>query len=501
MTPQWGCTFLPESSFIPNTLAPGANQNLYITVQNTGTAPWASSGFGLVSEDGTLWGQTSIVLPASVAPGGTYGFGFSIRAPTTPGSYMFTREMANNVVGHFRGSNPHCVAVPITVGGSPALDATVAATNFVTPMAPGETRTVTVAMNNTGTETWQTDGSYMLFSGNSPVFLWGVTQSAVRTVTPPGSATTLAFNVTAPSTPGTYAQKWQMRKTTGMNAGLFGAFVNVPITVDSSVTPLYGATLVSENVPRSMVAGTSQVVSITLRNSGSKAWSSGSVLLNASNNTWGLTIVPLASGETVAPGASRTFSFAVKAPATPGSYPSSWRMRSSEVGMFGDRVAVTTVVVAASCTPTRFISGTYSLDVSETDCSSAYPDFVNQCSPAHTSPTLQISPGCVMFNPDTCADADYAGGSFIVNVNSSSIGYYGTEPFFVFVPDATKPVHISGSDSSAPNYPMSGSVSFDIDPTTGVVSNFSYGSYRFAPYTTYQVRMTGSGSFVCASGP
>src|SRR5204863_4395414 len=92
-------------------------------------------------------------------------------------------------------------------------------------------------------------------------------------------------------------------------------------------------------------AGQSYTVSVTYKNTGSATWTqAGGYYLgsqNAQDNTiWGINPsfydrVAMPSGG-VAPGASVTFSFTVKAPATAGTYNFQRRVLQSNVAWFGD---------------------------------------------------------------------------------------------------------------------------------------------------------------------
>src|SRR5205823_5535386 len=113
--------------------------------------------------------------------------------------------------------------------------------------------------------------------------------------------------VTAPLQAGSYHHVWQMREVTGTNPGLFGATIDVPVTVSGSFTPEYGAGLISQTVPSVMSTGQPYTVTVTMQNSGSTAWSAGAVSLGSlstPSNVWGVTAIQLSNGETVAPGAS-----------------------------------------------------------------------------------------------------------------------------------------------------------------------------------------------------
>ena len=136
--------------------------------------------------------------------------------------------------------------------------------------------------------------------------------------------------MTAPATPGTYNFQW---KTAQSGVEWFGGLsTNVAVKVG-----LDNAAFVSQSVPATMVAGQSYAVSVTMQNTGSTTWASGTVGLGsqnrASNTTWGVSKVALTSA--VAPGASRTFNFNVTAPSTAGTHNFQWKMVEGTNGWFG----------------------------------------------------------------------------------------------------------------------------------------------------------------------
>ncbi|HEX4337134.1 MAG TPA: NBR1-Ig-like domain-containing protein [Polyangiaceae bacterium] len=338
---QWGCTYVPGSSSLPTMLSPGESRQVTLAVTNSGTGDWTSA-FYLGSHDTptNFWGQTNVVLGSTVASGATRSFTFSIRAPSTAGTYRFVREMTNPPpagVGFFQASN-FCVDQPIVVGGTSANGATVASQNFPATMAVGETTTVTVAMNDTGTAAWPADGSYALWSNNTPVNLWGTTSVPVKVSTSMGGTVSLSFNVTAPAAAGSYTQSWQMRKMTGADAGLFGQTISVPVVVNGSTTAGYGASVASQSTLPTTTPGTYYAVTVAMMNTGSKTWAGttfGLRSVSVPSNIWGTTYVPLASTDSVASGDTHTFSFYVKAPSS-GAVDTAWRMIQTDgVGLFG----------------------------------------------------------------------------------------------------------------------------------------------------------------------
>jgi len=80
-------------------------------------------------------------------------------------------------------------------------------------MTAGSVNSVTVVMKNVGNAAWTNTDQYKLGSQN-PVDnqTWGIhrVHFSADEIIAPGATKTFNFNVTAPSTPGTYNLKWQM---------------------------------------------------------------------------------------------------------------------------------------------------------------------------------------------------------------------------------------------------------------------------------------------------
>ncbi len=100
----------------------------------------------------------------------------------------------------------------------------------------------------------------------------------------------------------------------------------------------FAARMISHNLPELMAVGGAQTVEITFENTGSAAWTAASGVHLAATGEDTLVrnqSVPLAPGETVAPGARKTFRFAISAPAVDGYYTTAWRMRRADGTWFG----------------------------------------------------------------------------------------------------------------------------------------------------------------------
>ncbi len=122
------------------------------------------------------------------------------------------------------------------------------------------------------------------------------------------------------------------------------------------------AQFVSQSVPTTMVTGQNYSVSVTMFNSGTKAWSPTTVALSsqnpAGNSTWGLTSSGLLNS--VASGVTQTFNFTVNAPSTPGTYNFQWRLTnaSTPFGQLTQNVPIAVATPTPSPSPSPSPSAT-----------------------------------------------------------------------------------------------------------------------------------------------
>jgi hypothetical protein len=216
-------------------------------------------------------------------------------------------------------------------------------------MLPGKRYIVEVTMKNAGTSYWL-PGVHRL--GN-PKGYEAIRAGAVVTGSPvaPGQNHAFRFYLVAPSTPGAYTPRWQMKHPAG---GWFG-----PLTPERSITVAgNGASFASQSAPTSMAAGAKYRVSVTMTNSGGTTWTAGAgyqlAVVNPLNTArWQTKRVSLPAGVSIAPGESHTFEFWAKAPAVDGTYDFQWRMLQNGVEYFGspsDNVAVEVRTNAAAVT-------------------------------------------------------------------------------------------------------------------------------------------------------
>jgi uncharacterized membrane protein len=216
-------------------MTPGQNYSVSVTMTNTGNTTWnAPEKYRLGSknpQDNTNWGFTRVSLPAAttVAPGQSYTFNFTVKAPATPNIYAFQWRMVRDGVAWFGDVTPS-VAVNVSTPTptptpvptptptpsptpTPVLNAVFVSQSVPNTMTPGQTYSVSVTMTNTGNTTWNAPEKYRLGSKNPQDNTnWGFTRVSLpaATTVAPGQSYTFNFTVKAPGTPNTYAFQWRM---------------------------------------------------------------------------------------------------------------------------------------------------------------------------------------------------------------------------------------------------------------------------------------------------
>jgi fibronectin type 3 domain-containing protein len=315
------------------------------------TAPAATPGNTQVT---LTWaaspGAGSYNVKRSTINGGPYGI---VAAGVTATSHIDT-GLTNGTTYYYvvtalsgtceSGNSPQVPGLP-SGGGGGTNNAAFVSQSVPASMTTGQTTSVTVTMNNSGTTTWSA-GTYSLGSQNPAGNAnWGVSQVNLSSPVSPGSNAAFTFNVTAPAAAGTYNFQWQMQQN---GAGYFGGLsTNVAVSVTGGGGGgTNNASFVSQSVPGSMTTSQTVAASITMSNTGTTTWTAGTYYLGSQNPqgnaTWGTNLVSLPAS--VSPGSQATFAFNITAPATAGTYNLQWQMFQSGVGYFGGlstNVAVT----------------------------------------------------------------------------------------------------------------------------------------------------------------
>lgn len=152
--------------------------------------------------------------------------------------------------------------------------------NVPTQMVPGQTYPITIVFRNNSTASWTEAGAYRLGTQNpQDNATWGINRVPTESVAPDGFKT-FTFNVTAPSTPGTYNFQWRMVQE---GVQWFGDYTpNVAINVAAVSSPAQlSLTNCSSNSPST--APNAAVLTCTLSNVGQSATNSISYANSALN--------------------------------------------------------------------------------------------------------------------------------------------------------------------------------------------------------------------------
>jgi hypothetical protein len=102
------CPHNPVAEFVsqsvPLSMTSGSTVSVVVTMRNTGTVPWTADKFILLSQNppvNSTWGGSFVPLAATVPPGNTYQFNFTITVPAVPGMYNFQWRMAEKISESF----------------------------------------------------------------------------------------------------------------------------------------------------------------------------------------------------------------------------------------------------------------------------------------------------------------------------------------------------------------------------------------------------------------
>ncbi|MEA2553799.1 MAG: serine protease, partial [Fimbriimonadaceae bacterium] len=303
-------------------------------MKNLGTATWDST-YKLVSRGpflNTNWGTSNIPIVGTVAPNANYTFTQNFTAPVTPGTYTFRWRMAQGAGNVVFGQETLGLSIVVSADAAQYISRTGAVS-----VNAGQDFYAQYTMKNTGTTTWTSGTNYNLRTITPTDNLtWAKNRGFVAGSVAPGASVTVTIQLTAPITPGTYTQQWQMNHT----ATLFGE--KTPLLTMTVAQGADNAQFVTQTgVPATVAAGTTFNATITMKNLGTATWDGTYSLAPIGNNNFGIT--GIASGS-VAPNANGTFNAIFTAPATPGTYTFQWRM-SHGAPKFGQASTSVTITV------------------------------------------------------------------------------------------------------------------------------------------------------------
>jgi len=315
------------------------------TMLNVGSNTWSTSaGYSMMSINplnNVTWGGNRIPIPASiptVGPAGQVTFSKLCTAPATPGAYTMQWQMNKNGTPF---GNPTTL---VTINVYAAADNAQFVSQGALPsnVGPSTTYSITTAMKNVGTATW--NSTYSLVSiGTSDFGVAGVPSGTVV----PNTNASLTATFTAPATPGAYVFQWRMAH----NGTKFGQATNaISITVSADA-----AQYLSRSGAVSVNVGSDFYATYSYKNTGTTSWTGAGgyylSFLPANVPTWGATRINIPA--TIAPGAVFTNAALCTAPVTPGVYNMQWQMMKSGVA-FGDRTPVTSITVVDAADNAQF---------------------------------------------------------------------------------------------------------------------------------------------------
>jgi len=169
-------------------------------------------------------GPTGTYALIATIPGGQVGYPDSGLQPSTT---YFYRIKAFNSAGESTYSNEaSAITSPAATDNAAFVSQTIQST-----LIQGQLASASVTMTNTGTSTWAA-GTYYLGSQNPQSNnTWGLNRVNLTSAVSPGGQATFPFNVTAPTSAGTYNFQWQMARDGG---GVFGSMsTNLSIVVNA----------------------------------------------------------------------------------------------------------------------------------------------------------------------------------------------------------------------------------------------------------------------------
>ena len=405
VTPFWDAALVSHT--LPTELYPEEPRFVTITLENTGAGDWFGNRYALGSQNdpALLWaGDTSqnfyfLGDTETVTPTQERTFNFIIVAPAVEDTYDCDWQMYNIGSENIAWGDFVHQAVNVSTSVTPQLGATEASNTIPTDMFPGETRSATITLQNTGTVTWDETNVRL----HAPNALWGSNRNytlAPGETVAQGETKEFTITIKAPSGEGTYDCVWQMQRKwnwgEGDVFGDFGDIVTESVNVNSSVTPFLGAAVVSHTIPPTMTAGEVVSVDVTYENTGTGTWDGSDTTnwirlrtQNSPSNLWVTQNVNLGVSDLIAPGEQKTFTFNITAPVTDGPYNCRWQLQKQWPGstsFFGELLDVPVQVGSTTevCDDGLDNDGDTDIDCEDSDCNGELCDDNDACTTGET---------------------------------------------------------------------------------------------------------------------
>ncbi len=316
---------------VPTEMEAGRRYLVTVVMRNTGTDSWRPGRYSLGSQepvDNHTWGMNRVPVPTEIFSGAESAFTFDVTAPMILDEPVtFRWKMVRENVGWFGERNRH---VAVTV----VKDARFVGQEVPGAMVAGTSQEVSITMRNISGTEWTSAAGFMLGSQNpQDNATWGRSRVELPGPVPHGAAVAFRFLAQAPATVGHHNFQWRMLQE-GV-AWIGQRTKNVEMRTMPPLTK--AAVFVGQSVPNPMVPGSTQTVSVTMRNVGTATWKPAEGYFlgaqNPINNTrWGTNRIPLPHD--VAPNGLVTFTFPVRTQPSEGFMNFQWQLAQDGVGWF-----------------------------------------------------------------------------------------------------------------------------------------------------------------------
>jgi SpoIID/LytB domain protein len=317
----------------PSSAGAGTTLQLPVTVMNTGTDTWNTSGPNPVnlsyhwldaSGKAVVWDGARTPLGPDVPGGAARQVGMAVPVPSQPGAYQLQLALVKEGIAWL---NP---SVPYNLLATPAFNATFGAVSLPT-LLNGTTYTLTVPVSNSGIVTWNATGanpvdlSYHWTDAAGAVVVWDGTRTPLTADVPPSGSTSIAASITTPRVPGAYTLTVDLVRE---GVAWFGSLGGLPLKLPAQVSPALYAATYSISATTAVLLGESRTVAVTVTNNGNVAWSAtGPNPVNLAYHVYaasGAVVVwdgaRTGIGTDLLPGQSRSINVAYTAPTSIGTF-------------------------------------------------------------------------------------------------------------------------------------------------------------------------------------
>jgi hypothetical protein len=264
----------------PTNWAVNQAQAYTVTITNTGNQTWSMSGANPVhlgvhfanaaGGTGTTWyTDQRFTLPADLSPGARVDLTISVTAPNVNGNLVIEYQMVKEQqfwFGQFASVNATVVAA--------VWSASYNVLNAPANWAANQTQSYTVAVTNTGNQTWPASGAnpvhlgvhFANTAGGTGTTWYTDQRFTLPADVPPSASVTLTTTVTAPNLSGNLVVEYQMVKEQQF---WFGQFADVNASVAAAV---WSASYIVANTPTSWAANQTQTYTVTVTNTSNQTW-------------------------------------------------------------------------------------------------------------------------------------------------------------------------------------------------------------------------------------